>query len=936
MSRLRQQLAAIFTGSVKRQLIWGVAMVHAVMMSLFVYDLSIRQGDFLIESQASEAGTLAKNLSLVATSPLLSSDLSGLQELTLSISRYPGVVHAMVIGVDGKILAHEDPTRRGQFLVDFPHLSEQIAPQVVLQKSSAQADVATAIALNGQRLGWVRVVVSQDETASRLANILRTGLLYTTVAILAGILLAWALAKRLTLRLRALVDVADAVRLGGLQTRAQIGGGDELSHLGQAFNFMLSSLEARKRDEHALALALQVEKELAQVTLASIGDAVITTDKLGRVTFMNASACSLTGLMQADARGQPITEVFSLVGLGTKLPLNSPVHAVLQAEGKAGIEFLGGLLTRLGSTIAVESRASPICTADGHLAGCVLVARDVSKQLEAQSRLEEINESLERRVTERTSELARANQAALRSEQFIRTVTDALPSMIGYWDRDLRCKFANKAYEKWFNVRVETIVGMHIREVLGEALYAMNAPRMRLALEGQVQIFDREAHRATGELGYMAAKYLPHVLADEVLGFFVLVEDITELKQAESRLMELNQALSLQVQVASNANLAKSEFLANMSHEIRTPLSAIAGMAKLVAREPLSSTQKERMGKLDSAVNHLSFTINDILDLSKIEANSLVLEDAPVDLNALVGNIVSMTQDSLQAKGLQLQVLVEPMPVILMGDSTRLAQALLNYVSNAVKFTDAGAVTLRVTLADETPDSALIRFEVHDTGVGIAAEMIPLLFEPFVQADSSTTRKYGGTGLGLTIAKRLAEAMGGAVGALSEPGMGSTFWFSARLKKGSVLSAPQAGTYSLALEALTRDFAGRRVLLVEDDEFNREIGNILLQDCGFRVDEAKDGREAVGMAMLGDYDLILMDMQMPNMDGLEATAKIRSTLAGAPVPIIAMTANAFADDKQRCLDAGMNDFITKPVDPGKLYQAILNQFIRPATPAKDR
>jgi signal transduction histidine kinase/ActR/RegA family two-component response regulator len=450
---------------------------------------------------------------------------------------------------------------------------------------------------------------------------------------------------------------------------------------------------------------------------------------------------------------------------------------------------------------------------------------------------------------------------------------------------------------------------------------------MQLALEGQSQVFERETRRASGDMGYLVAKYLPHTQDGKVVGFFVLVEDITELKLAEKKLMKLNDELSVQAHAASKASLAKSEFLANMSHEIRTPLSAISGMSKLIAREPLSATQTERMGKLDSAIKHLSYTINDILDLSKIEANSLVLEEVPVDVSELISRIVTMTQDSLQVKGLQMHVFAEPMPPNLVGDSARMGQALLNYVGNAVKFTDAGSVSLRVTVADETADSALIRFEVEDTGVGIAAENMPSLFEPFVQADSSTTRKYGGTGLGLTIARRLAQAMGGAVGVRSEPGKGSTFWFSARLAKSAALNASLAMLPDApALGILSRDYAGRSVLLVEDDEFNREIGKILLQDCGFMVDEATDGLEAVEMVALNPYDLILMDMQMPRMDGLEATSRIRATRARGTLPIIAMTANAFAEDKQRCMDAGMNDFITKPVDPNILYQAILNQF----------
>jgi len=336
MSRWTQKVATIFTGSVQRQLIWGVALVHAVMMSLFVYDLSQRQREFLIESQASQALALANNLRLIATTPLLSSDLAGLQELTLTVKRYPGVAQVMVMGADGKILAHGDPSRRGQYPADFSRLSASQASQEILQKSPGQADAIAAIVLNGQRLGWVRVVVSLDETASQLAGILRAGLIYTTAAIIAGILLAWALAKRLTSGLNGLMKVADSVSLGDLKVRAQVGGTDELSRLGMAFNFMLNALESRTREEDALKQALRAEKELAQVTLSSIGDAVVTTCPTGTVTFMNDSARSLTGVVWSEAVGKPVAEVFPLLALETKLPIKNPALEVLEGSGNAG------------------------------------------------------------------------------------------------------------------------------------------------------------------------------------------------------------------------------------------------------------------------------------------------------------------------------------------------------------------------------------------------------------------------------------------------------------------------------------------------------------------------------------------------------------------------------------------------------------------------
>ena len=561
--------------------------------------------------------------------------------------------------------------------------------------------------------------------------------------------------------------------------------------------------------------------------------------------------------------------------------------------------------------------------------------------------IQKAHETLESKVLVRTAELARERD---RVQRYL----DIAGVMLVVLNGAGRIEMINRKGTEILGLPEDRLLGMdwfeHFLPAHERAGVKEVFDKLMLGNTRFIEHYENSILNAAGEARLISwNNVLRRNEAGDITGILSSGEDITEQKEAEQELIrhrdhleervkERTAALSIAKESAETANRAKSSFLANMSHELRTPMNAIIGLSHMLGRNNADAGQREKLNKIKGAANHLLNLLNDILDLSKIEAEKLVLENAPFRVDLIIGNIESLVSEKIALKSLQLIKTINPelndLPLI--GDPLRLQQVLLNFVGNAIKFTEHGVIGINADILKNNRQNVWLRFEISDTGIGIPEEALPRLFSPFEQADGSTTRKFGGTGLGLAIGKRLIQLMDGEVGVRSRLGAGSTFWFTIRCAAGASLPVPllppASTSGSLAEQSIRNHFRHARILLTEDDWVNQEVALELLKEVlGLQVDLAEDGEKAIEMAASTDYDLILMDIQMPKLDGIAATGIIRKLAGREHTPILAMTANAFEDDRQKCLASGMNDFIAKPVAPDLLFVKLLHWLETTAT-----
>ncbi len=680
-----------------------------------------------------------------------------------------------------------------------------------------------------------------------------------------------------------------------------------------------------------------------QALLDNISCGVIVHGPDSHIIDANPAACRVTGLTLDQMRGKVAIDPYwcFLEEDGSVMPLaRFPVPQVLARGSAVNKLVLGVQRPDLPRPVWVQVDAYPFRDEQGQISQVVVTFADITELKLAEDGARRLNRSLRvlgsgniglANVRDEADYLSQVCEAVVAAGSYSLAWVGVPLSDPGKSVRPVACAGSDMGYL----ASIETSWDGERPVGRGPTGLAVSTGQTQVNQDWRTNPAVAPWREEALRRGYLSSIALPLTAANEVVGVLSLYapevgafepEEVPPLEELARNISVAIETLRTRQQrdLAEDANRAKSEFLANMSHEIRTPLNAIVGLNYLMRRDGVTPEQSARLDKIDGASKHLLSLINDILDLSKIEAGRVQLETSNFHLSAVLDAVASIIAESARAKGLTIETDADAVPLWLRGDATRLRQALLNFAGNAVKFTRTGSIALRAKLLEDRGDDLLVRFSVEDTGIGIEAENIARLFQAFEQADSSITRKFGGTGLGLAITRRLTELMGGECGVESQSGVGSTFWFTARLQRGHGILPAADATPAATAEALLRQrHRGARILVAEDNEVNQEVLLAMLHGVGLDADIAANGQEAVAMAQAGDYRMALMDMQMPVMGGLEATRVIRALPVWAGRPILALTANAFDEDRQACKASGMDDFIVKPVDVKTLYETIL-------------
>ena len=651
----------------------------------------------------------------------------------------------------------------------------------------------------------------------------------------------------------------------------------ELLAMNEELRSANEELEISKEDVHERNQALATAHTVLANLMSSTAIATIFLNEELRIQSYTPAATQFYNLQPSDV-GRPISHVTHRAD--SMPPLPDPV--ALMGTGAVDEQDV-----TMGERSFLR-RVHPYTNHDGKAEGVVVNFMDVTA-------------------------LKHAIAEARHHRQQLELITDALPVMISYVDATERYRFNNAAYESWFGVPRAQLLGRHIREILGDAAYSVAQPYVRRALAGETTRYEAELTSSTQGRRSVLADYVPDIAADgRVRGYFSLKQDITESRKASLALAEAKRA-------AEAANLAKSEFLANMSHEIRTPMSAILGYADLLFGQLDDPDNLACLEAIRRNGQHLIELLNDILDLSKIEAGMLEAELLRFAPDRLLREVVEDARLRANERGLSLELTIDgPLPQSIESDPTRLRQILLNLLSNAIKFTERGGVRVRARLR---PEACLLEIHVTDTGIGIPEEIAQQLFEPFTQADTSITRRYGGTGLGLTITKRLVQLLGGEIVVHNEAQGGTTFVFT--VATGALDSVPLASIDpdSQHYTADKVSVQGARVLVVDDRRDMRYLLQTFLEEAGAHVATAANGRDALHKAHeQTNLDAIVLDMQMPEMDGFAAAKRLREL--GYRGKLIALTASAMTSDRERCMAAGCDEYMSKPVDRARLLQLI--------------